>query len=367
MTITSLIPSQVAQNSETTKVSASSKADVMALSTDDKTAFADLLAGEKQTHSGKSHETKNAHKSRLAQQKTTQTVMTPLLAEMSPPLVTTPPPATVIQAKSVTTDSLDPERPSNTLTALPSEKIVPSSQQHGALPTTQSELPTKGLPFAPISHHVHTSEKALPVESTLAPVKASVLPRYLPLESTTATSIKNHPLADKPSVNSSLMPSSPPASPMTTHSPSHSITIQAPLASLQWQKEISQQIIFHRQGKHTVHLKLHPEELGAVKISMTLQKDQAELMMTSAHGQVRAALEAAIPHLRQALAENGIQLGQSQVGQESGSASQQFQPPTQQAMTANSSLLATDKPITDHSVSSTVKPQGRGTTVNVIA
>ncbi|ORM80704.1 hypothetical protein HA44_10635 [Mixta gaviniae] len=36
--------------------------------------------------------------------------------------------------------------------------------------------------------------------------------------------------------------------------------------------------------------------------------------MVSGHSQVRAALEAALPHLRAALAENGINLSQSNVG-----------------------------------------------------
>ena len=38
--------------------------------------------------------------------------------------------------------------------------------------------------------------------------------------------------------------------------------------------------------------------------------------MASGHSQVRAALEAALPQLRTALADSGIQLGQSSVGSE---------------------------------------------------
>ena len=98
--------------------------------------------------------------------------------------------------------------------------------------------------------------------------------------------------------------------------------VKAPLGSLQWQRDLSQLIIFHKQGQQTIHLKLHPEELGDVKISMTVNKDQAELIMLSNHGQVRSALEAALPQLRQALADNGIQLGNSQVGHDAASGQQ---------------------------------------------
>jgi len=119
-----------------------------------------------------------------------------------------------------------------------------------------------------------------------------------------------------------LSPTSSPTFPqLVLHSESRQ-TLTAPLGSLQWQHDLSQQIIFHKPGQQTIHLKLHPEELGDVKITMTVNEDHAELIMLSNHGQVRSALEAALPHLRQALADNGIQLGNSQVGQEPSSGQQ---------------------------------------------
>lgn len=116
--------------------------------------------------------------------------------------------------------------------------------------------------------------------------------------------------------SSSVLMPSPPALPDLPVKQASAQELHAPLGSPQWQRDLSQQIIFHRHGTQTLHLKLHPEELGDLKISMTVNKDHAELMMVSNHGQVRAALEAALPQLRQALADNGIQLGNSQVGQE---------------------------------------------------
>ena len=104
--------------------------------------------------------------------------------------------------------------------------------------------------------------------------------------------------------------------------PASAQELKAPLGSLQWQRDLSQQIIFHKPGQQTIHLTLHPEELGDVKISMTVNKDHAELVMLSNHGQVRSALEAALPQLRQALADNGIQLGNSQVGHDAASGQQ---------------------------------------------
>ncbi len=75
--------------------------------------------------------------------------------------------------------------------------------------------------------------------------------------------------------------------------------------------------MFHRNGQQSAELRLHPQELGALQITLKLDDNQAQLHITSAHGQVRAAVEAALPQLRHALAESGINLGQSSVGGES--------------------------------------------------
>lgn len=108
--------------------------------------------------------------------------------------------------------------------------------------------------------------------------------------------------------------------------------LNAPLGSGEWQQALGQQVLmFARNGQHQAELRLHPQDLGAVQISLRLDDNQAQLHMTAAHGQVRAALEAALPHLRTALAESGIQLGQSSIGSEAqsqwGNGQQQGQAP----------------------------------------
>ncbi|WP_428943385.1 flagellar hook-length control protein FliK [Pantoea sp. FN060301] len=90
--------------------------------------------------------------------------------------------------------------------------------------------------------------------------------------------------------------------------------LNAQLGSPEWQQALSQQIVmFSRNGQHTAELHLNPQDLGSIQISLKLDNDQAQLSMISNHSQVRAAAEAALPHLRAALAENGINLGQSNV------------------------------------------------------
>lgn len=107
-----------------------------------------------------------------------------------------------------------------------------------------------------------------------------------------------------------------PASTLVTAPPTPQLNAQ--LGSPEWQQALSQQVLmFHRNGQQSAELRLHPQELGALQITLQLDDKQAQLHIASAHGQVRAAVEAAMPQLRHALAESGINLGQSSVGGES--------------------------------------------------
>lgn len=111
----------------------------------------------------------------------------------------------------------------------------------------------------------------------------------------------------------------------TTSTPSTPM-LNSQLGSDEWQQALSQQIVmFSRNGQQNAELRLHPEDLGAIQISLKLDNDQAQINLVSSHSHVRAALEAAIPQLRTALAESGINLGESQVSSDSSAQGQQFQ------------------------------------------
>lgn len=104
-----------------------------------------------------------------------------------------------------------------------------------------------------------------------------------------------------------------------------SAQLNAPFGSPQWQDTLGQQIImFSRNGQQTAELRLNPQELGALHISLKIDDNQAQIHLASASSQVRSALEAALPHLRNAMAESGINLGQSSVGSDSSAWQQQM-------------------------------------------
>ncbi|WP_416412232.1 flagellar hook-length control protein FliK [Pantoea sp. App145] len=141
--------------------------------------------------------------------------------------------------------------------------------------------------------------------------------RDLSNSSDTTTPITSAPLSSTSTLASSTASTSAtPSTPM----------LNAQLGSAEWQQALSQQIVmFSRNGQQNAELRLHPEDLGAIQISLTLDKDQAQLNMVSSHSHVRAALEAALPQLKTALAESGINLGQSNVSSDASAQGQNYQ------------------------------------------
>ncbi|TGB97342.1 hypothetical protein FEK42_20750 [Escherichia sp. E2748] len=94
--------------------------------------------------------------------------------------------------------------------------------------------------------------------------------------------------------------------------------LTASVGTTEWQQNLSQQLAcFTREGIHHAELRLHPEDLGSLHISLRINNDQVQLHFAAADHQVRAALETAMPHLRNSLAESGISLGQTNVAADS--------------------------------------------------
>lgn len=105
------------------------------------------------------------------------------------------------------------------------------------------------------------------------------------------------------------------AEPATAASQTSSGVLNAPLGTSAWQQSLGQHVtMFTSNGIHNAELRLHPQELGAIQINLRLSNEHAQLHFVTENAHVRAAIEAAMPHLRSSLAESGIQLGQSSVG-----------------------------------------------------
>lgn len=182
-------------------------------------------------------------------------------------------------------------------------------------------------------------DKALLSASYQSQAKHSdpALPDNAPATPVVTVAAEKHELASASSSTSPTATLAPVMSSHTTSQPAATVAtapvLSQPLGTHEWQQSLSQHItLFTKQGQQTAELRLHPEDLGQVQISLKLDDNQAQLQMVSAHSHVRAALEAALPVLRTSLAENGIQLAQSSVSSESFAGQQQsFSQQQQQA------------------------------------
>lgn len=90
--------------------------------------------------------------------------------------------------------------------------------------------------------------------------------------------------------------------------------LQARLGTPQWGAELGRQMAsMVRRGDQQVSLHLNPQELGPLSVDIRVHEQQAQLQIVSSHAQVRSAVEQALPQLREALAEQGINLGETSV------------------------------------------------------
>jgi flagellar hook-length control protein FliK len=68
-----------------------------------------------------------------------------------------------------------------------------------------------------------------------------------------------------------------------------------------------------REGLQAAELTLHPNELGPVRIELSLDGDAASIGVVAAQAETRGAIEQALPRLREMLAQQGLQLGGTMV------------------------------------------------------
>ena len=64
------------------------------------------------------------------------------------------------------------------------------------------------------------------------------------------------------------------------------------------------------------HIKITPNDLGPIEVRLQLDGDKVHATFTSAHADVRHALESSLSRLRDLLGEQGFQLGNADVGQQ---------------------------------------------------
>ena len=99
--------------------------------------------------------------------------------------------------------------------------------------------------------------------------------------------------------------------------------VHTPVGTPAWADDIGSRLtMMVEQGKHIASLRLSPEHLGPLEIRIAMKDDQASVWFGAAHADTRAAIENALPKLREMFAQQGLSLADAGVSRE---------PPRQQA------------------------------------
>jgi hypothetical protein len=93
--------------------------------------------------------------------------------------------------------------------------------------------------------------------------------------------------------------------------------VHIPVGTPGWSEEIGTRLtMMVEQGKHTASLRLSPEHLGPLEIQISMNDDQASVYFGAANADTRAALENALPKLREMFASQGLSLADAGVHRE---------------------------------------------------
>ena len=109
--------------------------------------------------------------------------------------------------------------------------------------------------------------------------------------------------------------------------PTATVQLQMPSGMMpnhpQWGQAVSERVMWSANQKvQTASIQLDPPELGSLQVKLNISHDQVSVSFTSPHAHVRDALEQSLPRLREMMAEQGLNLGESAVNDQSSSQDQ---------------------------------------------
>ena len=110
------------------------------------------------------------------------------------------------------------------------------------------------------------------------------------------------------------------------------ITISSDVGTPRWEQDIRQNISLLVQSRTAVaELRLTPADMGPIQIRIDFSDTQPSVSISVQQADTRNALDAALPRLRDMLAESGVTLGGASVEQHSGSAGDPARDPARYA------------------------------------
>ncbi len=163
-----------------------------------------------------------------------------------------------------------------------------------------------------------------PAREAIDPAKIAVTDKTLPNDAFRDIKSETNNISPASSLNLAQVNRTTPLP--TSAAPVAPPAIEVPVGHAGWDAAFSQRVAWVATNTQQVaHLQLNPPNLGPLEIRINLSSDQANAAFTSPHAAVRDAIEAALPRLREMLADNGLSLGNVNVS------SQSFQQQQQQS------------------------------------
>jgi flagellar hook-length control protein FliK len=90
--------------------------------------------------------------------------------------------------------------------------------------------------------------------------------------------------------------------------------LQSPVGTQAWADELGTRIVLlTERGQHSASLRLSPEHLGPLEIRIATRDDQVSVWFGAAHADTRAAIEHALPRLREMFEAQGMSLADASV------------------------------------------------------
>jgi flagellar hook-length control protein FliK len=122
--------------------------------------------------------------------------------------------------------------------------------------------------------------------------------------------------------------------------------LKSPVGTSAWEEEIGAHLTWMTQkGLETGSLRVSPEHLGPLEVNISVQNGDASVWFAANHPDTRAALEQALPRLREMFANQGMNLADSGVSRQNLShqgSRNQSRPEASQAVSGVSAVGSTD-------------------------
>ena len=124
--------------------------------------------------------------------------------------------------------------------------------------------------------------------------------------------------------------------------------VRTPVGEPAWGDRIGERVLM-MAGNLTqqADIRLTPADLGPLRVRIAVEEGAANITFQSQHAVTREAIEAAMPRLREMLAENGLSLGQTSVGGDGVAEQRERRDTEASSQSAGSEQEVTDEPVAE--------------------